>query len=889
MIQAGIRLGPYEIVAPLGAGGMGEVWRARDTRLGRDVAIKVLPQHLAATDDARARLDREARAISGLNHPHICTLYDVGHQDGIDFLVMELVDGETLAARLARGALPAPELLRLAIQIAEALDVAHRQGIVHRDLKPANVMLTRTGAKLMDFGLARAAAPAAGSGSSGVTGDPSDSPTISRSLTAEGALIGTFAYMAPEQLEGQEADARSDLWALGCVLYEMATGRRAFEGRSQASLIGAVMNSEPPSLTAAAPLSPPALDRVVTACLAKERGDRIQTAHDVKLQLQWIAEGGSLAGVPQPVATRRRHRERLAWSLLAAVGAVALWSSVSALTRTEPTPKEIRFALSPQKGMRTMTWPRVSPDGNALAFQATDSLGNVQIWVRPLDALTAHPLLGTDGAGRPFWSPDSRYLAYFIGNQLKKIAVAGGPPQLVCETRSAADGTWGSRDVILFDGSVGDSIRQVPASGGVASGATTRDVASGENQHAWPCFLPDGRHFLFMAYGSGGDQGGVLRVGDLDSHETANLGPVASRVEFAPPDLVLYTAESTLMARHLDLGSWTWKSEPFPVAEHVLTRGNGQANFSVSTDGVLAIMTGGATERSELVWVDRAGQRLGRVGDPGGYRDLALSPDGGRLAYGFVDPKNDSQDIWVRDLTRGVTSRLTFGNENDIFPVWSPDGNWIAYSTNVDGPYSIWKKRADGSGDADSLFADNFHAGAMSWSPDGASLVMVTLQNGNPDLWVLPLEGGEPHAIVESGFIETDGTLSPDGRWFAYMSTESGSPQVYVRAYPGPGGKWQVSTSGGSSPQWRVDGQELFFLGEAGTVMMAAAVDASQTFRVGTPVKLFDATLTISEISRNRYVVTADGQKFLLNLPLETNQVGVFQVSLNWAQEFAKK
>ena len=883
-LAAGTRLGPYEIVSMLGAGGMGEVYRAKDTRLGRDVAVKVLLQHLADTDDARARLEREAKAISGLSHPHVCALFDIGHEDGIDYLVMELVEGETLTARLARGPMPAEDLVRVATQIAEALDAAHRRGIIHRDLKPGNIMLTPSGAKLMDFGLARAVVPGA------APGDLTSAMTMSRSLTAQGVLVGTFLYMSPEQLEGKEADARSDLWALGCVMYEMATGKRAFDGQSQASLIGAIMHAEPVSIANAAPLTPPGLDRVVKSCLAKDPEERIQTAHDVKLQLRWVAEGGSQAGVPAPVTARRRHRERLSWILAGVFALVAIGSTAMSLMRQAPTPEVTRFALSTPDGARSMNWPRISPDGRLLAYQAADTLGRVMIWVRPLSSLTANPVPGTEDAGRPFWSPDSRYLAYFIGNQLKKVAVAGGPPQLICETKSAADGAWGSQDIILFDGAAGDSLRQVAANGGVASVATTIDRKAGEMQHAWPCFLPDGRHFLFIAFTKGSEGTFELKLGTLGSPEQVSLGRIGSRPEFAVPDLVLYTLDSTLMARHLDLRSGSWKGEPFPIAERVMLRGNGQANFSVSQTGVLVTMAGGSAERSELVWVDRAGRRLGREGAPAAYRDLALSPDGERLAYAAIDIKAGSQDLWVRDLKRGVSSRLTFGEGNEIWPLWSPDGSRIAFSTSSGGPFGIWQKLADGTGVEDSLFTPSYHAGPTDWSSDGRLMVISQWPAGNPDVGTISADGRSgPSAVVSSAFSESGGLLSPDNRWLAYVSNESGRPEVYVRAYPGPGGKWQVSTAGGSEPQWRADGRELFYRGDRGTALMAAPVETASAFQAGTPERLFAATLTRGDQIRNRYVVDAAGQRFLLNLPLDSTASDVFNVVLNWTEEVARK
>jgi Tol biopolymer transport system component len=883
-LAAGTRLGPYEVISLLGAGGMGEVYRARDTRLGRDVAVKVLPQHLAETDDARARLDREAKAISGLNHPHICTLFDLGHDGGHDYLVMELIEGETLTARLAKGPLPAEELLRLAIQVAEALDLAHRRGIIHRDLKPGNIMLTRSGAKLMDFGLARATAPDA------APGDLASAMTMSRSLTAQGVLVGTFLYMSPEQLEGKEADARSDLWALGCVMYEMATGKRAFDGQSQASLIGAIMHTEPVSVASAAPLASPGLDRVVKSCLAKDPEERIQTAHDVKLQLRWVAEGGSQAGASAPVMVRRRHRERLPWLVAAVFALAAIGTTTMGLTRREPAPEVTRFTLDPPAGARTMNWPRISPNGRQLAYLAADTLGRTMIWLRPMGALQANPLPGTEDAGRPFWSPDSRYLAYFDGNQLKKIAVAGGPPQLICETKSAADGAWSTGDIIMFDGAAGDSLRQVSANGGVASPATVLDRKAGESQHAWPWFLPDGKHYLYLAFGSAADGNWTLKAGEIGSTEAVTLGTVDSRVEFAAPDLVLYAIEGTLMARRLDLGSWKWKSDPFPVAERVLVRNNSQANFSVSDNGVLVTMRGGSTERSELVWMDRTGKRLGREGAAGAYRDLDLSPDGTRLAYGLVDGKAGTQDLWVRDLKRGVSSRLTFGDGNEIWPTWSPDGRDIAFGSDASGAYSVRRQPADGTGVESPVYGTNQNTGPSDWSGDARTLVLTAYPQGNADLWTCNAEGGgDAREVLGTPFNESQGQLAPDGRWLAYTSMESGVPEVYVRAFPGPGGKWQISNGGGGGPQWRGDGRELFFRANRGTTLMAVTIDAGAAFQAGTPARLFEVSMTGGDPVRNRYVAAADGQRFLVNVPQDAAGLDVFNVVLNWTAEVTRK
>ncbi len=881
----GSHLGPYEILDPLGAGGMGEVYRARDTRLGRDVAIKILPHHLAATDEIRARFLREAKLISGLNHPHICALHDVGRQDDRDYLVMELVEGQTLTERLGQGALPMTELLQVGIEIAEALDFAHRRGVVHRDLKPGNVMLTRSGAKLLDFGLARAVDLTAEPG--GLT----HSPTVSRALTAEGTLVGTFQYMAPEQLEGQDADARSDLWGLGCVLYEMATGQRAFEGKSQASLIGTIMHAEPPSVGALAPMTPPALERVVRACLAKNPEERIQTAHDLKLQLQWVAEGGSQAGLPVPVAARRRHRERLAWVLAGVLALVAAAAGSAAWTRPQVEPAAVRFTVASEPAIRSMNWPRISPDGRLLAFQASDSLGRTMVWIRPLSSLEANPLPGTEGAGRPFWSPDSRYLAYFTGTQLKKVAVAGGPPQLICEARGGSDGSWGSGGVILFDGGSGDSLRAVSASGGMPTGATSFDREKGEIQHAWPCFLPDGRHFLYTAATTGTRGDEILMVGDLESDAVVSLGPMHSRVDYTPPGYILYALDGTLMARPFAAGRLVFTGEPFPVAERVEVVSGDRANFSVSRTGILAYMTGGGGGRSELVWVDRSGRRLDSIGPPASYCDPDLSPDGMRLAYGLLDAKSNGQDIWVRDLKRGVTSRLTFGEGNEIWPVWSPDGQRIAYASDATGPFCVMAKPANGAGGEDTLYTALVAAGPFDWSRDGSKIMMGVFDAGQGDLWSLAAQG--EHAaqpFLNTSFSEFSPRLSPDGRWLTYTSRESGRSEVYVQAYPGPGGKWQISTNGGSEPQWRDDGRELFYVAGGGELMAVTTDTNTNGFEAGTPEKLFEANLYEGgNLRRNRYVATGDGQRFLLNVSVDSRQESSFNVVQNWTAEIDRR
>ncbi|HEV8609028.1 MAG TPA: protein kinase, partial [Thermoanaerobaculia bacterium] len=617
-LPAGSRLGPYEILSAVGAGGMGEVYKARDTRLERTVAVKVLPARLSENAGFRQRFEREAKTISQLSHPHICTLHDVGNQDGVEYLVMEFLEGETLTERLARGPLPIEQVLRYGIEISDALEKAHRQGIVHRDLKPGNVMLTKSGLKLVDFGLAKLAGPAPGSVVSSLSVVPTQAEM---GLTAQGTILGTFQYMAPEQLEGEEADGRTDIFALGLLLYEMATGQKAFSGKTQASLIGAIMHSEPPSISSAKPMTPPVLDRVVRTCLARDPDDRFQTAHDVRLQLQWIAEGGSAIGLPAPVAAKRKSREKLAWALVPVAAIAAVAATVFVVRLRTQTPRTVVSMLHPpEKSAFAFDFGpmALSPDGRRMAFVATSS-GINMLWVRPLSGVSAQPLAGTEGASNPFWSPDSRFLGFFANRQLKKIEASGGPPQTLADASLGRGGSWNRDGVILFVPNSREVVHRVSASGGEASPVTKLDGGASELSHRWPVFLPDGRRFLYLAQSSvgAGEKNGIYAA-SLDGGERKFLFNANTNVAYTPPGHLLFYRERTLLARPFDTKSLRFTEEAFPVAEDVQYFATfAQAVFAASDQGLLAYQTGVSGGQTQLTWLDRAGKPVGTVGAPG--------------------------------------------------------------------------------------------------------------------------------------------------------------------------------------------------------------------------------------------------------------------------------
>ncbi len=852
-LAAGTKLGPYEILAPIGAGGMGEVYKARDGRLERTVAIKVLPPHLSSNPELRQRFEREAKAISQISHPHICALYDVNREGETEYLVMEYLEGETLADRLGKGPVAAELLLRYGIEIADALDKAHRQGIVHRDLKPGNVMLTKSGVKLLDFGLAKFQ-PSGRDGTSGVS-RLATAAQASQPLTERGTVLGTFQYMAPEQLEGKDADARSDIFAFGAVLYEMATGNKAFSGKSQASLIGSILRDDPQSISEISPMTPPALNRVVKTCLAKDPEDRFQTAHDAKLQLQWISEGGSQAGLPAPVVARRKNREKLAWVVAAAAIVAAGLAGFGYLHRAPAETFRMRsFLLPPEKSDFDLAGPNggsltISPDGRLTTFAVKGPEGKTLLWLRPLGNLTARPIPGTEGATYPFWSPDSRFIAFFADGKLRKVDVSGSPPLDLCDAPNGRSGSWNRDGVLLFSPDTTTGLYRVPAAGGAPTVATKLDAARGETTHRWATFLPDGKHFLYMA-GSHGQgmksESNAIYVGALGSTEKTLLLQARSNAAYASGYL-LYMRERVLLAQPFDAGSRRLTGDPVPLAEGVhYDTAFFRGVFSVSEKGLLVYGAGAADTRARLRWFDRAGKPIGEpIGEAAEYQSLAISPDGSRIAAAITDPGTGTPDIWIFD-SRGVRTRLTFGSPSGS-AVWSPDGARVAY-TKVEKQIltGIYVKSASGGGQEEAVLHFDGQAAPIDWSRDGRLLTLDVLRPGaktKGDVWILPLSGDrKAYPFIATEFDENGGAFSPDGRWLSYISSESGKPEVYVVPFPGPGGKWQISNGGAVGAGWGKGGKEILYLSPDFNVVSVDVNAGASGLEIGSPRALFNSS-----------------------------------------------
>ena len=862
-IAAGARLGPYEILSPLGAGGMGEVYRARDTRLDRIVAIKVLPDHLASNPESRQRFEREARAASSLNHPHICALYDIGHQDGLDYLVMELIDGESLAARLTKGQLATDLVIRYAVHIADALDKAHRAGIVHRDLKPDNIMLAKSGAKLLDFGLARMQ-----SDDKKPILSQTAVPTERQSLTAEGTILGTLQYMTPEQLEGQEADARTDIFAFGAVVFEMATGKPAFTGKSHASLIGAILHTEPPAISTIQPMVPAALDHVVRACLAKEPDDRWQTAHDVELALSGIAERTSQRAEGAPVTTHRNISHVLLGLFLGLVlgGAIAS-TGYFLLGRPQPystvpaTPKRLTIRLGDNEPLALTAFTplaigrlaiALSPDGSNLVYVANHN-GKAQLYLRPLDQLDVVPVPGTGGAYNPFFSPDGKWVAFFADNKLKKIPLSGGEPVTLCEARNPVGANWGPNDTIFFGDQEGGVLTRVSAKGGAPEIVPVNDIITEVH------LLPDGRWLLYSTNNSGSNPDyATIKALSLDTGETTLVLEGGSNPHYIPDGRLIFTRAGSLMSTPFDLVNCKVTGPALSLVQGIRGESYGNAQFSVSLNGTLVYVPGASGWIGKPVWVDRQGVVTPTAMPTQCYASFALSPDGRRLAMGIGDAKDD---IWIYDFARGASLRLTVDG-NNVAPVWSPDGKRVAYLSVRGKESGIFWKSADGSGPETRLTTGETNQAPESWSPDGRMLSIVEFKpNDAGDIWVLPVDGDRtPRPFLRTRFSEFFSAFSPDGRFITYTSDESGRYEVYVRPYPGPGGQWQVSTEGGEEPIWSPKGDELFY--RNGEKWMVATAQTRPDFSAGPPSVMFEARfINVPGLSHS---VSPDGKRQLM-------------------------
>ena len=858
---------------------MGEVYRAFDPTVNREVAIKILPVGLSADKDRLARFEQEAQVAGALNHPNILVIHHIDTHDGAPYIVSELLEGETLRERMGGVALPQRKAIDYALQIAHGLSAAHEKGIVHRDLKPENLFITKDGRlKILDFGLAKL--------SGAVDGQQSQTEVPTRRVNTDpGMVMGTIGYMSPEQLRGQPADHRSDIFSFGAILYEMLAGRRAFRGESTADTISAILREDPPDLSGTNPSINPALERVVNHCLEKSPEERFHSARDLAFAVEALSGNTAVSTSAATILrslppAKRKTRELIAWS---AAGLFLITAVVLAwLYFRRPAPVELptTFVVAMPKEAIEVSSPVISPDGRTLAFAAT-SHGKRSLYLRSLASLEAQPLPGTDEASAPFWSPDNRYIGFFANNKLKKIDVSGGPAQTLCDAPSSYGGTWNADGVILISLDT-KGINRVSASGGTTTPVLRLDESRKELAQAWPLFLPDGRHFLYQSW-TGRSEDSAIWVAALDGSDRKLILKADSSPTYASPGYLLFAVGTTLTGQSFDARTLQLGGEPFPIIEAIgYNDSNSYANVAVSQNGTMVYLGGEASKR-QLTWFDRSGKQQETVGPSGDINDIVLSRDGKRLSMQRLDGGNS--DIWLMDLTRGVPSRFTFDPASDDDPVWSPDGSQVVFSSAAekgDITLNLYRKVSSGAGTPELFFKSDVTKESTDWSNDGRFIVFQAYYpKTESDLWVLPLFGdGKPYPFLQTEFIETQGFFSPDGHWLAYTSNESGRNEVYVQTFPQSGGKWLISSGGGAQPHWRGDGKELFYMAPDRT-LMAVEVNTVSTFETSAPKPLF-ATQVSGYNAPNRYVVSADGQRFLVNSPAgELNQTPI-TVVLNW-------
>jgi eukaryotic-like serine/threonine-protein kinase len=879
-LRIGTQLGPYEILSAIGAGGMGEVYRAHDGRLNRDVALKVLPEIFATDPDRMARFEREARVLGALNHPNIAAIYGLEEFGSGRALVMEFVEGETLADRIAKGPIPLDEALPIAKQIAEALEYAHDHGVVHRDLKPANIKVTADGTvKLLDFGLAKALMDEP------VAADPRDSPTLSMGATMPGVILGTAAYMSPEQAKGKPVDRRADIWAFGVVLFEMLTGKQLYSGETAAEIVAVVIMKEP-GFDPLPKNTPAGIRNLLRRCLEKNLRQRFQHIGEARIVIEAVLSHTDPAA--DPVASHPKSRERF----YAAVAAIAV---VAALTlgafayfrRGREDVRPTRFFVYPPDtwrlaGTEIVGVPlAVSPDGRRIAFVATNATGTSLLWVRTLDALTAQALTGTDGASSPFWSPDSRFLGFFAAGKLKKIELSGGPPITLCDAADNVGGAWSRDGLIVFAQAHGfapyqPALQKVSESGGLPTAATV--LAEGEAMQLLPFFLPDGRHFLYRSNNRASSGTRRIYLASLDSAERKLLLNGDSPNALYTQGHLLFPRDMTLMAQPFDARRLVLTGDAFPIAEQIRA-------FSASDNGVLAYQTGTERVGSQLVWVDRTGKQVGMLGDAAAYSDLEFSPDRKRASVSIPEA-GKGRAIWLYDITRGRRTRFTFDPADELESIWSPDSGQIVFNSRRKGHLDLYQKASSGAGTEEVLLEDDLDKYPVSWSPDGRFILYVSSGTNN-SLFALPLSGDrKPFPFLKAQFNGVSAQFSPDGRWVAYQSNESGRAEVYVAPFPGPGGKWLISTAGGSLPRWRHDGTEIFYLDLDNNLMAAAVNEKEGSFDVGGVKPLFGTHA--AQGGRYRYDVSADGQRFLINTVPEQTASAPITVVLNWTAGLKK-
>jgi len=873
----GTRLGPYEIVAPIGAGGMGEVYKARDTRLDRAVAVKILPAEFAQNAQFKLRFAREAKTISQLSHPNICTLYDVGE----NYIVMELLDGESLADRLSKGPLPLREVLKYGVQIAEALGKAHREGVVHRDLKPGNIMITKSGAKLLDFGLAKSAMVAAAP----------EGATVQKPLTQEGTVLGTFQYMAPEQLAGEEPDARTDIFSLGAVLYEMATGKRAFEGKTKTSLIAAIVSGDPKPMTELQPLTPAALEHVVKKCLAKDREDRWQSSSDIAEELRWISEAGSQA-TSAPFTMRRRVRERLAWSVAAALAAaVAIltplyWRAVSR------KPQLMRFSLSLPPNTDTLRFDSggiaISPDGSRIAMALRTLPAGRQLWIRSVDEMEATPLPETTGAQFPFWSADGKFIGFFASGKLRKIAANGGPVQTICDAPAGRGGTWNGDGTILFTPDIYSPLSKVSSAGGTPMTVTALDRNHELSQY-WPAFLPDGRHFIYVSRrteASGIDRADVIAA-SLDSPTPKRIVDDASNASYVSPGWLVFSRGESLMAVRFDARKLRTTDEPvaLPIGRVGYYPDRNLAYFTASAQGTLVYLPPNRP-LTQMQWVDRQGRVLGSEDQPGYYVAASVSPDGKRIAITRTEDGNpDHADIWLHDIGTSTTSRFTFDGHCGMVR-WSSDGKRLLYTSTAKGVADLYSRLVTGSVTTETISVSPHFKETFDVSPDGKFIIISEqFPTTSVDLMLISLADHRVSPFLRTPSTDWMPAFAPNGRWVAYQS----AGQIYVRRFPDTGEQWQVSTAGGADPKWSRDGKTIFYTARDGMFTMVA-VRLGDSLSSEPPQPLFrcDVSAMPEGLSSPVVAISNNAQRFLVVTKTDSRETP-FQVVLNWPQMVQSK